>query len=78
MAVALRPRSWPSTGTRKVCTSQQDESIQFSAIRRRKSGSRSRSQDDPRFAPSGPGSRGSSCVRRTHHQASQGSSASTR
>ena len=33
MAVALKPRSWPSTGTRKVCTSQQDASSQLTSIR---------------------------------------------
>ena len=41
---ALKPRSWPSTGTTKVCTSQHDDSNQLTSIRRRNIGSRSKSQ----------------------------------
>lgn len=78
MAVALRPRSWPITGTRKVCTSQHDDSIQFKTMRRRKSGLRSKSQDERLRPSAGCGALGNSCVRRTHHQANQGSDASNR
>ena len=41
---ALKARSWPSTGTTKVCTSQQLDSNQFTSSRRRIKGSRSKCQ----------------------------------
>src|SRR2546428_8767079 len=41
---ALMPLSKPSTGTQKVCTSQQDAKNQFTSMSRRKVGSRSKSQ----------------------------------
>jgi len=40
---ALKPRSWPSTGTTKVCTSQQEDSNQLTPSKRRIMGSASRS-----------------------------------
>ena len=40
-----QPRSCPMSGTTKVCTSQQDESTQFTMMRRRNAGSLSRSHE---------------------------------
>ena len=44
IVLALKPRSWPSTGTAKVCTSQQADSSQLTSSSRFKPGARSRSQ----------------------------------
>ena len=44
MVPALKPRSWPSSGTAKMCTSQHIDNNQFTANRRLKPGRRNRSQ----------------------------------
>ena len=71
---ALMPRSKPSTGTTKVCTSQHDDKNQLTIIRRRNTGSRSRSQALGR-TPGAATMGGNSCVRRTRNQLASGSAA---
>ena len=73
---ALMPRSNPSTGTTNVCTSQQDDKNQFTSIKRRNIGSRSRSQAFGRAPASVTSTGGSSRVERTRNQLPKGSSAS--
>ncbi len=78
MTEALRPLSWPSTGTTKVWTSQQDDIIQLTSIKRRNMGSCRRSQALAREAPSTGCTGGSSRVSRTQNQVSNGNSAMSR
>jgi len=78
MLDALKPRSCPSTGTTKVCTSQHDDSSQFTSISRRIIGSRSKSQARPFFAPGAACNGGSSTVWRTHSQVISGKQASAK
>ena len=51
ITVAVRPRSWPITGTTNVCTSQQDERHQLTSIRRRIFDSRTKSHTRVGAAP---------------------------
>ena len=74
---ALKPRSWPSTGKTKVCTSQHDESIQLMTNKRRICGTASRSQAREDSAPSTFLSNGNSGVPRTQYQDASGSTAIT-
>ena len=60
---ADRPRSWPSTGTTKVCTSQHEDSNQLTSSSRRNIGSRTRSQAVPPRCLSDATTGGSSCTR---------------
>ncbi|AEG93556.1 Hypothetical protein Rta_24580 [Ramlibacter tataouinensis TTB310] len=75
MTEADRPRSCPSTGTTKVCTSQQDDSSQLTSSRRRKPVSRTRSQAVPGLLPAGATTGGSSRAPRTQNQVASGSTA---
>lgn len=78
MTEALMPFSKPSTGTTKVCTSQQDDKNQFTSMRRRKDGSRSRSQALGGTLPGWTRTGGSSRVGRTSSQQASGSTAISR
>src|SRR3990167_1933302 len=75
MTDALIPLSKPSTGTTKVCTSQQDDKNQFTNINRRNVGSRNRSQDLGGVPPFAATTGGSSRVRRTKNQLAMGNTA---
>jgi len=75
---ALRPRSWPSTGTTKVCTSQHDDSSQFTSSRRRIIGLQSKSHARPWVAPGWGDTAGSSRVRCTHSHVIRGKQAKTK
>ncbi|CAM3905109.1 hypothetical protein ACAN107058_19485 [Paracidovorax anthurii] len=72
---AESPRSCPSSGTTKVCTSQQDDSSQFTSSSRRKPASASRSHERWRAPPSAAITGGSSTVARTQNHVATGSSA---
>jgi hypothetical protein len=72
---ALNPRSWPSTGTTKVWTSQQDDMHQLTSISRRIIGFASRSQGRVGAAPGARATGSSSSTRRISNQATSGSSA---
>ena len=69
------PRSCPSSGTTKVCTSQHDDSSQFTMSSRRKPGSASRSQARARVPSSAATTGGISCVPRTQNQVASGNTA---
>ena len=75
MLEALRPRSKPSTGTTKVCTSQADDKNQFTSIKRRNIGSRSRSRAFGRVPLLAEISAGNSRVGRTRNQLASGNTA---
>ncbi len=75
---ADKPRSWPSTGTTKVWTSQQDDSSQFTISRRRNIGSRTRFHAAPWWAPAARMTGGNSLVTRIQSQPTSGKAASTR
>ena len=72
------PRSKPSTGTTKVCTSQQDDKSQLTSMSRRKSGLDIKSQALGTGLPGAAMMGGNSCTRLSSHQLSRGKSASTK
>ena len=76
MTDADSPRSCPMSGTTKVCTSQQDESTQFTMMRRRNAGSLSRSHERWGGPPAAAITGGNSSVWRTQNQVAKGSTAS--
>ena len=69
---ALKPNWCPITGTMKVCTSQQEASTMLISIRRRNSGSLSKSQARLGGPSTTVGSLGNSLVLRTHSQVIKG------
>ena len=72
---ALKPRSCPSTGTTKVCTSQQDESNQLTPNKRRIIGSASKSSARRGAAFSNAGGMCSSGALRTQNHVTNGNKA---
>ncbi len=78
IAEAEKPRSWPRMGTRKLCTSQLDESSQLTSSKRVKPGASSRSQARRRSALGvAAAGRASAGTRRAQTRLASGSSAST-
>ena len=73
MTEALMPRSNPSTGTTKVCTSQQADKNQFTSSRRRNMGSRNKSHALGLWSPLGAMTGGNSRVCLTKNQLASGS-----
>jgi len=78
MTEAGMPCSWPSTGTTKVCTSQHDDSNQFTSMSRRKSVPFIKSQALVGVLPGAATTGGNSCTRLSSHQLMIGNSASTK
>ena len=75
---ADRPRSWPSTGSTKVCTSQQEDRNQLTSSSLRNMGSRTRSQALPPRCLPDAATGGRSCADFTQNQDSNGSAAISR
>ena len=78
MTEADSPRSWPSTGTTKVWTSQHEDSSQLTSSKRRNMGSRTRFQAGPWGWLAVRATGGSSLVDCTQNQPTSGNAASSR